>query len=123
MGREKPFMKVTLFIGATMLFFVPVAHANTMLPGLNEGPPGCGWRATVTDVHRGDDATIELVLTQMIGKCMFNPGPCGAKEDLLTAHVKKDDLRGYQPGQIVKIWVTGTTVAFETPMCTRTPGP
>jgi hypothetical protein len=91
------------------------------LPGLNDGPPGCGWRATVTDVHPGDGKKVDLVLLQLIGTCMYKPGPCGAKGDQLSATLKKDDLRGYQAGQIVKIWVTGSDASIGRPECVRNP--
>lgn len=100
----------------------PLPDTNAVpLPGLNDGPPGCGWRATVADVHP-DNASVDLVLLQMIGTCMYKPGACGQKGDQLPATIKKDDLHGYQPGQIIKVWVTGTTISFDRPECVRNPG-
>src|SRR5580698_8103828 len=113
-------MKYVFFIFAIFLLSAP-AWADNKLPDMNDGPPGCGWRATVTDTHRGDDTTVDLVLMQKIEKCMFNPGPCGTKSDPLTVHVKKDDIQSYRTGQIIKVWVTGTAVSFDFPMCTRNP--
>lgn len=124
-------MKITAFIFAALIAFAPMAYADpalpdtnaTPLPGLNdEGPPGCGWRATVTDVHPGDAKSVDLVLLQMVGTCMYKPGPCGVKGDQLSATVNKGDLRGYTVGQIIKVWVTGTAVSFDRPDCVRNPG-
>lgn len=122
MGGEKPRMRIAAIVFAALIALAPAVYADGKLPGLNDGPPGCGWRATITDVHQGDSTTVDLSLLQLVGTCMFNPGPCGAKEDQLSAIVKKDDLRGYQIGQIVKVWVTGTAVSFDRPECVRNPG-
>lgn len=116
-------MKIAEILCVVVILLAPAAYAaDKKLPGMDEGPAGCGWRAAVIDTHPGEDFVIDLVLTQKIGKCMFNPGPCGTKQDHVSAHVKKDDIQSYHPGAIVKVWITKDVVSFDTPQCTRTPG-
>jgi len=103
-----------------LVLLAPVAYASA--PGTNEGPAGCDWRATVLDVNPDDKAVIDLKLSQLIGTCMYQPGACGKADDLVSVHVKKDDIRHYRVGQIVKVWVTGATISFDHPQCVSSPG-